>query len=305
MRNVFAKKEKSIATGIVKPKTTALFFDKIWIPDFKDIIFDDQIPDSLLYKLDKFALCKSHMDKFGSCIQKNRPYEYKGEPFDWLCVKNSGANLSDIFNEQEILYEDMKFKTSYHRNKGLKDFVNDMKNNYNVDITPIYIDKTSFEKDFFDYNDKLFENSNPITIAMEHIPSVIEEKLSWEQVLDFKKDKKSSKKLRNFRCWAERDLYNCTKTQIIHIYEHALDEYKQALKKHGILTTIGALSIIFNSSATIVDKIDSDFHSRLAAGITITTGLTVFTLKQAYDYYEAKNKPIAYVCDVLKIEDFN
>lgn len=50
MRNIFHKREISIATGLVKPKTTALFFDKIWIPELKNIIFDETIPQDFLYR---------------------------------------------------------------------------------------------------------------------------------------------------------------------------------------------------------------------------------------------------------------
>lgn len=135
---------------------------------------------------------------------------------------------------------------------------------------------------------------------MENIPSIIEEKLEWEQVIAFKKDKQSVQKLHRFRNWVQTDMIKLDKNEIINVFEKACDEYNQALKKHGILTVIGALSLVLNSSASIIGNIGSDMYQQLATGISITTGLSVFTISQCYSFHETKNAPIAYIYDVLK-----
>lgn len=45
---------ESIATGIVKPKTTALFFDKLWIPDgYENYDANCNIPKEIRFKINR------------------------------------------------------------------------------------------------------------------------------------------------------------------------------------------------------------------------------------------------------------
>lgn len=42
----------NIATGFVKPKTTSLFFDKIWLPEDDLIDYQEDIPSNILFKIE-------------------------------------------------------------------------------------------------------------------------------------------------------------------------------------------------------------------------------------------------------------
>lgn len=295
IKNIFSKSDISIATGLVKPKTTSLFFDKIWVPDMDNIIFDDKIPKEILYihnfdDMDFYSL----LYKYSTIGNSFHPCQDITKTLNSLTLENVGMS----HDEQVIKYSNMLFMSSFRRNKSIKLFVYDMKVTHNIDITPIYIDQSSFEDDFIAKS--RFSNGHPIVVAMENIPSIIEEKLDWEQVLDFKKDKQSVQNLRKFRNWVQIDMVNRTKDEIISIYEKAYDEYEQSLKKHGILTAIGTLSLVLDSSVSIIGNIGNDTYQQLATGISIATGLSVFTLTQCYSYFETKNSPIAYIYDVLK-----
>ena len=53
MKNINQRKE-NIATGIVKPKTTALFFDKLWIPDgYENYDINCNIPKEIRFRINK------------------------------------------------------------------------------------------------------------------------------------------------------------------------------------------------------------------------------------------------------------
>lgn len=46
--------KENIATGIVKPKITALFFDKLWIPDgYEKYDINCNIPEEIRFRINK------------------------------------------------------------------------------------------------------------------------------------------------------------------------------------------------------------------------------------------------------------
>lgn len=299
MRNIFHKREISIATGLVKPKTTALFFDKIWIPELKNIIFDETIPQDFLYR-PPFA--PQRQEKFLTLMQNNtvRNMRTGNLNFDFHILPNAGPKFPDIFGDEKIYYDEIEFQSSHYRNKGIKEFVEEMKFFHNIDITPIYIDAISFSDDFYFDKNKSFDNTNPIAIVIDQVPQICEEHLEWKQVEEMRKDKTAIKRLHKFRNWVVTDLSKCTKDEIISIYYQTLEKYQEALKKYGITTVSGALSIVMNSAGMMLSNIGKDAYEQLSVGISITTGLSMFTIQQCQSYIQERNKPIAYIYDVLK-----
>lgn len=290
MIDIFEHYNISIATGLVKPKTTSLFFDKIWLPKIENIIFDDEIPSEILFTPEDYEYY-SKMFLFSSNLQCS------------IINDNNSIQMIDYISQgnDPLNYYDISFTSSYHRNASLKKITDNIRLRYGINITPIYINETAFNSDFYSNNENIYDNIHPIVIAMQNIPSIIEKELKWDQVLNFKKDKHSVQKLHRFRNWAQLSMNNLTKDEIVCTYEKACDDYKQALHKHGILTTIGSISLILNSTTTVIESIGSNTYQQLATGISIASGLSVFTLTQCYNYFETKKSPIAYIYDILKI----
>lgn len=298
MNNIFKKRKPSIATGLVKPKTTSLFFDKIWLPEIENIVFDETIPRNILYVP---PILPQDIIRFRTLMDHNvKMNRRENINFEFHMMSNTELPISQIKNEKKIKYDEIEFKSSHNRNRGIREFVESMKKRYDVDITPIYIDKVSFEDDFFDDTNKDIDNCNPIAVVLEQVPLIYEEKLEWEQVQEIRKDKKSIARLHKFRNWVSTDLSKCSKEEIICTYDKTLEEYKEALKKYGITTAMGAFSIVLNSAGMIIEKFGQDVYNQLSAGIMITAGLTAFTVNQCQTYIEEKNKPIAYIYDILK-----
>lgn len=80
-----------------------------------------------------------------------------------------------------------------------------------------------------------------------------------------------------------------------------MDEYKNALKKHGIETITGGFSTVLTSSAMILKNIGEGINVQSSIGFTIAAGLTVYTVEKYLSYKETRNNPIAYVYDVFKL----
>ena len=205
-------KKITIATGLVNPKTTALFFDKLWLPQDKVIDYQEDIPSDIIFRLD-------------SCPRKRTYRSYK--PFYMHTVANTSMRIEeldffkythknasapfpmDTLGEPKIKYSNLTFQSSKNRNEGIKELTDLVREEYGIDIVPIYIDSCSFELDF-ESQEKSYSQvkTNPIVIAMELVPTIIEEKLEWEQVLDIRKDKRTIKKMHNFRTWVNANLLN-------------------------------------------------------------------------------------------------
>lgn len=199
-------------------------------------------------------------------------------------------------------YKGKRFFSSKSRNSGLSKVVFTFKKYFNIDIIPIYLSPIQFGKDFNEKKTRSNNIENPVVIiCTEEIPSILEDKLEWDQVIEFRSDKKAVEKLLRFRNWANIELLDCKREVIISKYELALDEYKNALNKHGIETIFGGFSTVLTSSAMIFENIGEGLNIQSSVGFSIAAGLTVFTMEKFLSYKETRNNPVAYVYDIFKL----
>lgn len=288
--------KENIATGIVKPKTTALFFDKLWIPDgYENYDINCNIPKEIRFRINKSL----SMDIENKLKIHTSSFYSNPIPFIERDIYDFGG-IKELENFKE--YKGKRFFSSKSRNSGLSKVVVTFKKYFNIDIIPIYLSPTQFDIDFKEKKTRINNNENPVVIiCTEQIPSILEEKLEWEQVVEFRCDKKAVEKLIRFRNWANIELLDCKKEVIISKFELALDEYKNALKKHGIETLAGGFSTVLTSSAMILENIGEGINIQSSVGFSVVAGLTVFTMEKYLSYKETRNNPIAYIYDVFKL----
>lgn len=294
-KNINQRRE-NIATGIVKPKTTALFFDKLWIPDgYENYDTNCNIPKEIRFRINK-PLSIDVKDK----LEYHTSSFYSNPlPFIERDIYDLGG-IKGLENFKE--YKEKRFFSSKSRNSGLSKVVITLKKYFNIDIVPIYLSPTQFDVDFNEKKTRSNNIENPVVIiCTEEIPSILEDKLEWDQVIEFRSDKKAVEKLLRFRNWANVELLDCKREIIISKYELALDEYKNALKKHGIETIVGGFSTVLTSSAMILENIGEGLNIQSSVGVSIAAGLTLFTMEKFLSYKETSNNPVAYVYDVFKL----
>jgi hypothetical protein len=83
--------------------------------------------------------------------------------------------------------------------------------------------------------------------ALQSIPSILEAELSWEQVVEFRKDTEAKRKLRALRSWLQSGLSAATLEEAKDKIEQKVADYEWALKKHGVKTVTGALTVVLDS----------------------------------------------------------
>lgn len=303
IKELFSKtKRKNItyATGLVRPKTTALFFDKIWLPSptptFQEFYGDiySNIPKSVFF---------TETD-----IWRSEGHKYNHSGFDRYIVKKRSHRLESLTTDELFCRYSMRnyylpigdFLYSVNRNAGLQEVSLYFQKFYNIEVTPVFLDKTEFERCIIQ---NVSSKPGPVSVieaSIKSVPMIVEENLFWEQVEEIRKDEKSIAKLRKFRVWAMQNLEGKTQNQVTDIIGAEIEDYSNALKKHGILTVIGGFTTMLSSSATILEAINMSQPELIAAGIAVSAGIVTFAVKQVSDFFDARHHPIAFIYDVTK-----
>lgn len=333
-------KEDKIATGVYRPKTTSLFFDKLWLPDSLFFWgFDincDEIPSELCIKLVfEKEPGKSNLTK-QKVFRKTDYNEKKLKTKGFLDFKNTSFNYSSEFPIHHLKnspflnrHGEKEYLLSANRNKNLEYLSVFCKLVYGVDIVPVYLDYTEFETSIIthDYEranrilkeytastgkeppqikmPELSELENNRSVSayeacIKNIPMIVEENLDWKQVLEIRKDKSSIEKIKRFRYWVDLQLEGKSKNEIKEILDQSLDEYKFALKKHGVMTAIGGFTTVLSSASTIISAVMNDFSGIISASFVVTAGITTYTSEQISSYIQTKREPIAFIYDIMK-----
>lgn len=113
------------------------------------------------------------------------------------------------------------------------------------------------------------------TAALHSIPQIIEKECTWEQVWEIRKDIESMRKLRKLRSWFSESMQSTSATHAQEIIESYIDDYKWAIEKHGLVTSIGVLKSVIKSDS-ILSASGAAIISNLVAGETaavITAGI--------------------------------
>lgn len=325
----------TIATGLSRPKMTALLFDKIWIPsdlrhsEYGEKLGYDKIPLKLcvIEEIEESIRRETYLS---DAFFRRKSSKSRQKGFDELQIAPYfGQNRPFCTVEEDVLQ--LNFLFSRSRNLGLKQVVNSFKRIYGIEIVPIYLEYTDFEKSLLDHDEEravlqlqrsrenskinsmfefgsfsisdISEIENRITrsayeICMTNIPLIVEDRLDWKQVLEMREDRSSIKKIHRFRTWVNLDLSKKSKSEIIDTLESCMEDYKYALKKHGIITVLGGMATILSASSTVVEALSNDFTSQLSAGLAISSGLITYTATQIGSYFDKKRNPIALIYEL-------
>ncbi|MDR0313264.1 MAG: hypothetical protein LBI14_06680 [Treponema sp.] len=305
-----SRKKTSIATGLVKPKTTALFFDKLWVPALPDRF--DYIPEELLF-----------MNLPHELLVKNLPpkFQYKLSQEYW-CGAIGSRTLDCYFeeilkrlNDAKIEFPD-KIIFDSRRNGTLLNIVDICKREINMDITPIFNEKTEFKSSAAHWVNKLSwdlerregipnRKINVLEVCIRNIPSIIEEQLHWQQVLEVRQDKKSFDSIKRLKRWFNAEFAGKSEGEIIEGLERSIEDYSFSIKKHGVTTMIGSISSFLTSSASAITVLAGNALEIVSAYFVVSTGIFTFASEKMAECIEKKRWPIAFLYNTDKIIESN
>ena len=150
-----------------------------------------------------------------------------------------------------------------------------------------------------------------LTVAISNLAMVCEEDLSWEQVVEFRKDEKARLKYKRFARWVDAELISKSASEVIDLIAVRLDDYDWAIKKHGLKTLMGSLSCLldpkFVCSSSVAVAATAYTHGELWAALA-TVALTVGRASLSFgssvvdgiDERRKENYEVAYIHDIKK-----
>lgn len=122
-----------------------------------------------------------------------------------------------------------------------------------INVVPIYVSENMFDSEFRAGSELAY------TALLNNLPLVQESGISWDQVLDFRKDKEAVWKYRSLRLWVHDGLQAKSVQEANDIIADKVEKYEFAIRKHGLKTITGSLSSVLDS--------------KYVAGLAIGSGL--------------------------------
>jgi len=330
------KKSETFATGMVRPKTTSLFFDKLWVPDILSkrrllyILPDFYVPGEIIVKnplgvedyIDAFC-ANAQFERFDPFYRREREI-IKGEFELAQFLLEIEMKLRNLYEKKIPLNQKndssirVKYRadhplqsrdkinillekaTTINRNRVIKELVKAYKKD-GIKLIPIYLTPTEYD-DYVSIEEQQSESG--MEICLDFIPDIVEDKLTWEQVLEFRQDKKAKTKLDRLRRWFNIDLLKKSEEEIKNILGQKLDDYQWALKKHGIQTLIGGSTSImsFVSGPTLLKLLTDSPLAMASGGVAIGAGAIAWIAKKLIERTDLKRDPVAYIYEVRKLE---
>jgi len=137
--------------------------------------------------------------------------------------------------------------------------------------------------------------------------------LTWEQILDFRKDTNAKRKYIRFLHWLDRDMISKSPAFIQDEISIRLEDYEKSLKKHGIKTIIGTVSEVLDGkyilgSSGITAGLSLSGHPvlgfLLGAGLLIgKVAVKISETKLSFDDNElGSNSEISWVYEVKQLK---
>lgn len=156
--------------------------------------------------------------------------------------------------------------------------------------------------------------SSPLGVvaALSTIPIAVEDKLSWEQIKDFRSDEDSVRKYRDLHLWLDDGLTAKTEQQAIDLIAQKIEDYHWAIRKHGIVATLEAVGCLLaagtmlpSAGGVVAALTQLDQRIAMIAGVGLAImGVTAWVSKRIVeldDVKRGKNREIAYLYDIKQI----
>lgn len=274
------KPGESLAVSVLRPKTAALAFDRVF--RFPTLI--DPIPESAGY----YCATMSEIMPQMLIIMMEAAKE------TGLAVDFNLDEFSSISPQQKAINE----------RKSLTRMFSQQSSQFSLHPTIIYANQS-------DESDVSKDSKSVLTTALTNLQIVDEEKLSWDQVLEFRKDPDAVAYYRRITRFIDGSIVGRSQAELEDVLSDRLENYEWSIKKHGIRAKLGSISATldpkFLSATSLVAgsaAIAGGAVWGALAGLTIALGKAAVSFGTAriegQDELRASNFEIAYVHEVKK-----
>jgi hypothetical protein len=150
-----------------------------------------------------------------------------------------------------------------------------------------------------------------LVLALENLQIVDESALTWEQVREFRSDKKSAARYRRFVHWMDKEFVGRSQSFVEYEIEQALQQYEDSLRKHGIKTVLGLVSETIDGTyltgasavAATLAALGHPAAGLIAGGGVLVVRLGVKASEIVLDIDEAEKGPGSEVAWVYEVRE--
>ncbi len=266
-----ASDESAIVT-LLKPKTAALFADRVWMQwageePRLDFAFGWESPVSV-------RLAALHAFQYRTADEAERE--------SWKKVTSLSPEAARL-----VVSAERQLTSDYHARTG-------------APIAPLYASVKSRDTQYR-------PGEWPVIVAVaENLGIVAEEALDWRQVLEFRRDHSARTAYRRFVHWLDAEMIDKSAQFIVDEVSARLERYDWAVRKHGLQTVIGAVESTLNTNSlvgasaaalTVQSLSQQPWFSLLAAGGLLVGRTAVTAAVKLIERAEIRNahRDIAFV----------
>jgi len=291
---------ESAAVSFDRPRTTALFFDKIWcaygsVPE--DLAFGGNTDfEKVLLICNVLLEAVEHTNQL--VTRNGLPDSAHLDMFRQKClatIRKAGFS--------EFIYKDSNVWPNIN---NLTHFLGDyFAKRYSIAVTPIYSGTGIIDTEYSPGNKEIVIHS------LSEIDVLDEAKIEWQQVYEFRKDHEAKRKLHRMMHWLDADMVGKSANFIQDELNIRLEDYQWTIRKHGLKTISGSISSILGlaeltAAATVTTAVtltSTPLWGLLSGAGVIVGKIAVNIAEMAIEYDGAKSGPnteIAFIYDVKK-----
>lgn len=227
-------RNETFAISVCRPKTAALFFDRVWWPS------PGVVPEEIAaYGATEFEILVGLLFVF----HNSQDYDGSVDAIIPMLIDRAKSL------EREGIIPDGQGREIERAIGGA------LLRDRSIQAIPIYDSFGGFEHEYRP------GSSECIVAALDGLELAVEGALSWGQVLEMRKDKAAKEKLRRLRHWFDHNMIGKEIPFIVDELATRLSDYEWALKKYGVKTATGVAADLLDpkfiaavgaSSATLV-----------------------------------------------------
>ncbi|MGK7885090.1 MAG: hypothetical protein AB4057_10765 [Crocosphaera sp.] len=281
----FPTQSESVAVTLFNPKTTALCFDRL-------VDISGVLPDSIAF--DPFV-----DENASTVVERSADLEFifDGNSVDFTVLEKGSTKRYENISIDNAL--------ALSGNNMIRMVCDVLKQDLRLRAYPVYQSLNAFNKEYEP------GNYSVIVSTLSNLQIVLEDELSWAQVIEFRTDKKARISYRRLVHWLDKEMVGKSQSFIEDEIFLRLEDYNEAIQKHGIKTGIGTfLSILdekFLASASAISGalfLAGVPELAILGGAGLVVGNTLLKIAEnAYDVHEEfdeQKKDIAFIFEVQK-----
>jgi len=218
-----------------------------------------------------------------------------------------GFKKANIRIKELMLAEAKNFKSKKDMNGKIVDialkYIAEAYREFGLNVIPTYGKYSSFMHEFSGGTQLAFE------AALNNINIVNAENLSWDHIIEFRQDSESLRKYRDLKIWFQQGINASSVSEATDIIAAKIDNYEWALKKHGMETLKGALTMLLDyknagisaSAITGGTVLAGSLGGAIAGGLVIAGQTTAWLMErhiQKKEIIRGNDKEIAFIYDI-------